>query len=637
MADRIAAWGQALGELIAHGRAMSDAVLAGDLVGALTASHEARGVRGRLAGIQPQAPTTPAEITALAEARALVAPARVAERIVDRWRARSLPPDAELAATPVGAAVLADALLPPAWERDADLVVLVGPGWGMVTEILAALGQRRTVVIDGEPCPGAIHVAADDELASAVRTMDPVPPQRFVVRGLGDVARARLGAIAEQVGSVLADRRVHCNTVNAFSSRWIAQGAINLAEVARWPSIGAVGDRLAGVPMIIAAPGPSLAKNVAQLRAAKGRALVAAMSHSLRPLVAAGVEPDLVFTVDPQDVRYHFEGIDVSRMTLVSGVTVHPSLYHLGAARVLTLAANSALDDWIYEGLGEDARAAGGGSVATTALTVALRWKCDPILFVGLDLSFPGGQYYVDTSCDGGARAVVGKDGTMAVEGWSDRFHEMKRAGGSRTVRERTVELPGWHGGTVPSSFMFSMFHRWFVETAQRARATARILNCTEGGAFIDGMDHVTLKEALTPLVHPVDAAAILDEVVASIDAPGRVAAVRARLAGLVATTRRAHDRARRAIALAEAAASDAAAERALRRLEQELIADLRDLGFVSMMAQREIGAAMTTASRVLDPAEALVASGSLFEAVARVTEQVAPMLAEALGGDGAP
>ena len=215
------------------------------------------------------------------------------------------------------------------------------------------------------------------------------------------------------------------------------------------------------------------------------------------------MRPDLVFTVDPQDVRYQFGDADLGAMTLVSGVTVHPALYQAGAARYLTLAANSALDEWAYEGLGESPQAAGGGSVATTALSVALRWKCDPVVMVGLDLSFPGGRYYVDTSCDGGARAVT-RDGKITVEGWSDHFHDMKKAGGPKAPSERAIELPGWHGGTVPSSFMFSMFHRWFVETLRRrAPGGARVLNCTEGGAFIDGMEHVPLAgviEASSPV-----------------------------------------------------------------------------------------------------------------------------------------
>src|SRR6185295_7556624 len=115
---------------------------------------------------------------------------------------------------------------------------------------------------------------------------------------------------------------------------WIAQGATNLPAIARWPSVAHLGDRLAGVPMIICAPGPSLATNVEQLRAAQGKAIIVAFSHSLRALRASGITPDLVLTVDPQDVRYHFKPGDLDGVgAVVNGVTVHPGLYQLGAAR----------------------------------------------------------------------------------------------------------------------------------------------------------------------------------------------------------------------------------------------------------------------------------------------------------------
>ena len=42
--------------------------------------------------------------------------------------------------------------------------------------------------------------------------------------------------------------------------------------------------------------------------------------------LVAGIVPDLVLTVDPQDVRYHFAGCDLSRTCLVTAATAHPAL-----------------------------------------------------------------------------------------------------------------------------------------------------------------------------------------------------------------------------------------------------------------------------------------------------------------------
>ena len=624
--DGLRQWIKALTHLVALGGAMSKAVAARDVVAAIAVSHHARSARARLISITPKPPTTSAEISAMADAKMLMPSVRVAEVIFDRWRTRQLPSDDVLASTPLGAAILADALLPSAWDFGADVAVLVGDGFERVAEILLAVGQRRLIVVGNNAPAGALSLVDAEEAGRAVRTMDPDPPKRFSVRGIG-AARAHLAAYGDSVGLALSDLRVHRNTVQEFSHTWIAQGAANLSAIARWPSIGKVGDRFAGVPMIICAPGPSLAKNVDLLRAAKGRALIVAVSHSLKPLIAAGVEPDLVFTVDPQDVQYHFAGIDVSRMTLINGATVHPALYKLGAARYLTLAANSALDAWAYEGLDESPIAAGGGSVATSAFTVALKWKCDPIITVGLDLSFSGGQYYVSTSTDGDAHIVTGANGTVKIAGWSEQCLEMKKGGGPALSSERAVELPALGGGTVPSSFMLSMFHRWFVETAKEVRAHHHLYNCTEGGAFIEGMEHRTLSSVLAELTKTYDIPAILDDVVNSIDSRARMETARQRAINVRKQLKLCVALAERCRRLTQTAATDAGAEHRLRDAEAALSESIREILFVSMVAQREIGLALIAARQVSDMSEALAASRALFDAVIAAAKEVDPHL----------
>jgi len=425
--------------------------------------------------------------------------------------------------------------------------------------------------------------------------------------------------IADAARDALSDLRIHRNTVRAFSRTWLEQGTANLPALARWPSVAALDGALANVPMVIVAPGPSLAKNAAQLRELKGTAIICAFSHSLKPVLAAGVVPDIVLTVDPQDVRYHFAGCDLSETCLVNAATVHPSLYELPARQFLTLSANCAIDDWIFDGLGEQATVGGGGSVATSAYSLALRWGCDPIVFVGLDLSFPDGQYYVSTSTDGRARAVVDQRGMMRVDGWSDGFRAMKAGGGPSAPAERAIELPGWHGGTVPSSFMFALFHRWFVETTKHVGTTS-VYNCTEGGAFIAGMDHRPLAEIAPTLYSPVDIAATIGN--ARVDRAARAAKLDRHLMGYViglGRVRRLTAKARELIAAGETGAR-------LERVERTLSRALAPLGFVSLLAQREVDRAHDVAQREGTTEEYLHASSALLATLAEVVESLEPL-----------
>ena len=627
--DALQRWHELLGEVGHHGEALCAAVIADDVVAAIAATMQLR--RARAAVTRCEAPTrlrgTADELALLDRVSTLTAAARDAEAAMARWRARPLPSDAALLASPLGAAVLADASLPVVWDFETDLVVLVGPGLEDVAVLLRDLGQHRLVILGGAAVPGALAVEDGAELTVAMRTMVPGAPTRVILHGAPGTDREALVALHAQVTSVLSDLRIHSNTVRAFSRTWIDQATTNLPALARWPSVTAVGERFAGVPMVIIAPGPSLAANIGLLRDLRGRAIVTAFSHSLKPVLAAGIVPDLVLTVDPQDVRYHFAGCDLSHTCLVTAATAHPALFDLPAPRQLTLSANSAIDDWIFDGVGESPVIPGGGSVATSAFSLALHWRCDPIIFLGLDLSFPGGQYYVATSSDGAARAEVDATGLMRVAGWSPEFHAMKAQGGPRAVAERTIELPGWHGGTVPSSFMFGMFHRWFVERLASG-VPATVYNCTEGGSYIEGMSHTPLADVLATLGAPVDVAGTLDAVMVTVDPRVRAARFRTHFSGYVSSLRRCRKLAERGRALI--AQRSAGPELAL--VERRLAAAVRPLGFISMIAQRAVETAVDVARRAGTEQDYMQGSARLFEALIGVIDELKPQLDAAVG-----
>jgi Protein of unknown function DUF115 len=625
--ETLQTWRDLLGDVGQLGEGLRRAMAGDDIVGAVATMFELRKTRAAIARVEAPAQLAGdnRESLTLAEVKQRMPAARAAEAAMATWLSRVLPGDARLLASPLGIAVLADVMLPPVWDFETDLVILAGAGLEAVASLLTDLGQRRIVIHTGdEPVTNTITTESLEEVTLAVRTMTPVAPARFVVRGAVGQTEAALTALAEAVRTGLSDMRIQSNTVRAFSRTWLEQGTKNLPAIGRWPSVAALDDKFAGKPMIIVAPGPSLANNIHELRALAGRAVLACFSHSLKPVVAAGLTPDLVITVDPQDVQYHFAGCDVSSTCLVNAATAHPTLFELGARSYLTCAANSLLDNWVFEGLGETPHVAGGGSVATSAFSLALRWGCDPIVFVGLDLSFPGGNYYVSSSVDGDARAVADDRGHIRVEGWSDGFRSMKSHGGPAAVAERSIELPGWHGGTVPSSFMFSMFHRWFVEKMRSVTAT-RVFNCTEGGAFIDGMLHRPLRDVLRELAPArVDAIATIDAVVAEVGD-----ARRARLAKYVRKVVRSLARVRHHAVRARNAAATAR-DQELSRAERALTAALAPVPFVSLLAQREIERAHVVAKHDASVDGYLAASAKLFDALEGVLRVLEPMFGSA-------
>ena len=442
-------------------------------------------------------------------------------------------------------AALAEAMLSGEWNNERDLVVLVGPGAGPATAELRRLGQHRILWFrtsddsGADPPAGVLRVDHLDEVAAAVRALGALAPGRIAGRAL-DPAHARLcQQVIARIERARGQRALSCGLgAGAVARARIEQGLANLPPLCRWPGAGALTAAMSGMPMVIVAPGPSLDRHIDTLGDLRGRAVLLALSHSLVPLRRAGITPDIVLVADAHDVGHHLAGEDLSDVAaVVVTATAHPVMFCTAAPRYFALPEPSPVDGWLLQLAGADrtdplAIIPSGGSVAHTALALGLAWGCDPIGFVGLDLSFPGGRCYAGSSADGDVRAVASSDGrALSLEGWlAPDFR------GRDLVSERLVELPGWDGRPLPSSFHFSMCQRWFEETARQVARRVRLYNCSEGGAYIGGMRHIRLAGLVSqlPRASELDLTAVAARAVEQTDARSRRRAARERLVELM-------------------------------------------------------------------------------------------------------
>ncbi|HWM86227.1 MAG TPA: 6-hydroxymethylpterin diphosphokinase MptE-like protein [Kofleriaceae bacterium] len=452
-----------------------------------------------------------------------------------------------------GDAPLAEAILSGGWDTERDLVVLVGAAPARAAVELQRLGQQRILWfrtgddVGTEPPVGVIRVDHLDEVAAAVRALGALGPHRVTGRPLEAVQAQLYTQVIARIERARCQRFLSSEPGGgtAEARTRIEHGLANLPALCRWPGAASIGS-LAGAPLIIVAPGPGLQRNVGMLGALRDRAVVLALSHSLAPLQRAGITPDFVLAADGHDVSHHLAEEDLSSLAgMVVTATAHPRLFQTMAPRHMTLREPGPIDSWLIEIASGGSPGASdptaliptGGSVAHTALALGLAWGCNPIGFVGLDLSFPGGSYYAEGSRDQDVRAVASADGhSVSLEGWSDAAHR-----GREPVSERLVQLPGWDGHPLPSSFHFSMCQRWFEETARRMAGTVRLYNCSEGGAYIGGMRHIKLSGLASRLPPPIrfEPTAAASRATGEMDPRSRRRAARERLVELMLELRR--------------------------------------------------------------------------------------------------
>ncbi|MEW6073530.1 MAG: 6-hydroxymethylpterin diphosphokinase MptE-like protein [Planctomycetota bacterium] len=524
--------------------------------------------------------------------------------------------------------------LPAGWDFAGDLVVLVGAAGEETIRALRARGQERIVryapARSGAPAEGSSPgVVSPPALAALLLELPGAPPRQVVLSRTPDpwATEARHREAAAAVRDALLARRLHATTIARMGPTWLRQGLENLPALAAVPSVAALEGAFAGQPAVLVSPGPSLSGNLRALPGLAGRVLLLAGTHALGTLRRVGVAPHVVLAADPGDLRRHLEGAEWERIELLAaGATCRSEVFQLPARRIVSFASNAALDDWIYGGLGEDARLATGGSVACSAFSLARRLGCDPILFVGQDLSFPGGRYYAAECEDGAAEVVAGeREGTFFLKkppGAAGPGGPLPDGGRRVTRDQERRTLPGWAGGEVPTSASFQAFHTWFVATIGGLGGRPRVLNCTEGGARIPGMEHLGLAEAAAALPSArIDAGVALDRALGAVDLAARRARLAAHVGAMAAALAPALALARRAARLAALARGDSRHLAALAAAEGELSAALKPLPLLALVAQAEIRRAQEEGRRATNLAASLAASTALFGVVERAVE----------------
>lgn len=325
--------------------------------------------------------------------------------------------------------------------------------------------------------------------------------------------------------TLLANARITCANI-----------ANNLPFYVATPPIDGLRGRFAGRPAVVVAAGPSLGRNVDQLRAARDRVVIIAVQTTLKPLLARGITPDFVTSLDFSDLsRRFFENVAADGVFLVaepkaSWQVIDAFLGGPPGIRGRPARRLSLLDNvFARRCLGDELAARGGlragSTVAHLAFYLAEYLGCDPIILLGQDLGFTGGVYYTPgVTIHDAWRPELGRFATLEMKEW-ERIARM------RPILRRATDV---FGRPIYTDEQMSTYLQQFERDF--AACAARVIDATEGGVRKSSTTVMPLADALHQFAcRPIDreasefAAAALD----SARLPAAAAALRKRLAEL--------------------------------------------------------------------------------------------------------
>lgn len=274
---------------------------------------------------------------------------------------------------------------------------------------------------------------------------------------------------------VVSGDYVNFNTMRRFESVFVKNLFINMTyfcKCYKTTQLPTVIPR--DIPGIVVAAGPSLNKNVQQLKKAKGKAFIIATDTAVKPLLKAGIIPDMFNIVDakkPLHLVKMEEARNIPLLTTMDGSSEILN-YHTG----MKFFANEGLkmaDRMFFRCDKQFGIASEGGSVATAAFTLLYKIGIETVILVGQDLAFTDNRSHADGTFQD----------KMPVED---------------TKNYPMVE--GNNGEKVPTRGDFLLYLDWynkFIAGCQKNDPSFRVINATEGGAKIKNTEVMTLKEAI--------------------------------------------------------------------------------------------------------------------------------------------
>lgn len=280
--------------------------------------------------------------------------------------------------------------------------------------------------------------------------------------------------------------------------------ANNLGCYVTTPPLDLLENAFVGLPAILVAAGPSLQKNMHLLHEIKGdangrgrRAVIIAVQTMLKPLLAAGIEPDFVTSLDYNTVSTRFfenledagfKGGAAQRVHLVAEAKANWNVLDVFTAGggSMSVTQNDFADRLLREAFPRRKGLKAGATVAHLSFYLAEFLGCDPLILIGQDLGFVDGLYY--------------KPGVAIHETWAPelgRFNTLETKEWERIARSRPIlrKIPDIHGHPMYTEEQFFVYLQQFERDFAASRC--RIIDATEGGAKKQSVTEMTLRAAI--------------------------------------------------------------------------------------------------------------------------------------------
>lgn len=226
-------------------------------------------------------------------------------------------------------------------------------------------------------------------------------------------------------------------------------------------------------PAIVVSAGPSLDKNIHELKNAKNKAYLIVVDTALKAVLRAGVKPDVAVTVDPHKPLVLFDDERISELPLVVCDSSNTKVLKRHKGKKIYFGDSESYSQSICKKYNKSlSPLESGGSVANNAFSLAKFLGFKTIILIGQDLAYPD------------------------MKGHTKDAYDNEQENEIDFTKKKYVEVEDIFGNKVWTEGNMDAYRKWF-ETQTMRYSQLKVIDATEGGAKIKGTEILTLKEAI--------------------------------------------------------------------------------------------------------------------------------------------
>lgn len=267
----------------------------------------------------------------------------------------------------------------------------------------------------------------------------------------------------------------------------------NLKEIISNPQLSCLKNKYSEKPAFIISNGPSLDKDIHNLKKINKMGLIICTESAILPLLKNNIKPDILCVIEriENSYLYHFKDISYSEdISLLALALINKNIFPSFSGPKIPIFRNTeSINIWINKWFGEaNSSIDAGANISHLAFEIAVYVGANPIVLVGQDFAF------------GEANSVHSK--------YSIYSNEIAKKDDDKTRKRPLVYTENNYGAKIKTTQLWQDF-RHGLERKIAQHSEKNIINTTLKGAKIKGtslanLEQIIQKYCITKLEQPV-------------------------------------------------------------------------------------------------------------------------------------